>query len=128
MKALIWCFSWLELNCIQFNLPERKLCWKNALNLSSSRRSFNMNSLLHVVHFSTRKYIIYWLINGSLHLNCHKSLSLSESSDSLVDLCVQRSIKKQMLQGFNFSQESTHKFKPGQFTVSETFGVCYWTG
>ncbi len=83
---------------------------KTPLNLSSSRRNFNMNILLlnvglHVVHFSLRKCIIYWLSNGSLQLNCHKSLSSLESSDGLEDLCVQRSKeKKNLLQVFNFSQ------------------------
>ncbi len=68
---------------------------KTPLNLSSSRRNFNMNILLlHVVHFSLRKCIIYWLSNGSLQLNCHKSLSSLESSDGLEDLCVQRSKEK----------------------------------
>lgn len=80
---------------------------------------------LHVIHFSLRKCILYWLSNGSLHLNCHKSLSSLESSDGLVDLCVQRSKKKKKTAT---SQKSTHKFKPGQFTVSETLRVCSRTG
>lgn len=68
---------------------------KTPLNLSSSSKNFNMNILLfHVVHFSLRKCIIYWLSNGSLQLNCHKGLSSLESSDGLVDLCVQRSKEK----------------------------------
>ncbi len=108
----------------------RNYAEKTPLNLSSSRRNFNMNILLlhvglHVVHFSLRKCILYWLSNGSLHLNCHKSLSSLESSDGLVDLWVQK--KKKLLQArsplTNSSQVSLQSVKLS-VSVPELGGIA----